>query len=155
MLNALRKGGSITFSRLNKQRTLERKDYTCICAKCGKEYTVTCTEHDYNKGNYKKYCSRSCANSRVVSDEQKQKVSQKLKEQNKNKVKIIKDKTDESNTKAVHLQIIKTCKNCGKELSHPNKSKTGYCSICSHKFRKISDETRDKLRQAGLHSAAV
>ncbi len=42
---------------------------TCICKKCEKEYIVTCTERQRISGKYKKYCSRSCANSRTFSTE--------------------------------------------------------------------------------------
>lgn len=71
MLNALRKGGSITATKLNPIRKKEKFTYTCYCLKCNKEYTIECTEHNYEKGNYKKYCSPSCANSRICSDDKK------------------------------------------------------------------------------------
>lgn len=131
MLSALRKGGSITFTKLNKDRTLERKKYICICLKCQKEYTITCTENDYNKGNYKKYCSRSCANSRPASEERKAKVRAKL-------------------TKPKKVSL---CLNCGNNISY--KSKSGYCKNCSSKFRVITEETREKLRIAGLKSCNI
>lgn len=131
MLNALRKGGSITFTKLNKERTLERKDYICTCLKCQKEYTITCTENDYNKGNYKKYCSRSCANSRPASEERKAKVRAKLTKPKK----------------------VRLCLNCGVNITY--KSKSGYCKNCSSKFRVITEESREKLRLAGLKSCNI
>jgi hypothetical protein len=131
MLNSLRKNGSNTWKKLNKERVLERKEYKCNCLKCNKEYIVVCTENDYNKGNYKKYCCRSCANSRVISEEQKQKVSEKLSKE----------------------KILKRCKCCDSIIS--NKNKSGYCFKCVRKFRKLNDESIEKLRQGGLHSCKV
>lgn len=131
MLNSLRNNGSNTWKKLNKERILERKEYKCNCLKCNKEYIVTCTENDYIKGKYKKYCCRRCANSRVISEEQKQCVHNKLV---KEKPKVY-------------------CKNCNNIISYKNKS--GYCQHCIGKFKNIDDETREKLRQAGLHSCKV
>ena len=131
MLNALRKGGSITFKKINKERTLERKEFICKCLKCRKEYSVICTENDYNKGNYRKYCCSSCANSRKISEEQKYKVSEKLKK----------------------AKEIKQCKSCKINISYKNKS--GYCKNCIYKFKTISDETREKLHLAGLKSCNI
>lgn len=150
MLNALRKGGSITFTKLNKERTLERKDYICTCLKCQKEYTITCTENDYNKGNYKKYCSRSCANSRIITEDHKNKIKLKILERQ--------DYTVNNYTvnKSEPTRIFKkdrTCKNCGNNISY--KSKSNYCKNCFYKFKTISDETREKLRLAGLKSCQV
>lgn len=61
-----------------KQRDLaqvKRKDYHLKCQKCGVSYTVKLTEHIYNTGKYKRYCSRSCANGRVHTKDTKEKIS--------------------------------------------------------------------------------
>lgn len=129
MLNALRKGGSVTATKLNPTRKKERYTYICYCLKCNTEYTIECTEYNYKKGNYKKYCSRSCANSRVWSDDKKEKIRLKL-------IKPIKPK--------------RRCLNCNAEIS--NRTKSNYCKNCFYKFKTISDETREKLRLAGLKS---
>ena len=52
--------------------------YTFNCQKCGKEYKLELTENEFNKGKYKKFCSRSCANSRIHSEETKQKISKSV-----------------------------------------------------------------------------
>lgn len=148
MLNSLRNNGSNTWKKLNKERILERKEYKCNCLKCNKEYIVTCTENDYIKGKYKKYCCRRCANSRIISEEQKQKVSEKLSTHKKYKIKDIVNNKIKKKEK-----LLKYCKCCNAIISYKNKS--GYCHKCVGKFRKISDETREKLRQAGLHSCKV
>lgn len=43
MLKTLRHGGSITFTKLNKARTLQKNEYKCNCKKCGTEYIVVST----------------------------------------------------------------------------------------------------------------
>lgn len=150
MLNALRKGGSITFTKLNKTRTLERKEYVCICLKCQKEYTITCTENDYNKGNYKKYCSRTCANSRIITEEHKNKIKLKILERQDYST------NDYTVNKSETTRVFKkdrTCKNCGNNISY--KSKSGYCKQCITKFKIITEETKEKLRAAGLKSCSI
>ncbi len=100
------------------------KIYTFFCSKCGKKYNLKLSEQAYAKGKYRKHCSRSCANSRIVTLEQRKKVSDKLKGRmigaNKNK----KEK-----------QIIKKkCKLCEKYFFTKQK-KQNYCSrLCSSRF---------------------
>ena len=70
----------------------ERKVFNFICKKCGKPYTLILTQSQYDKGKYKKYCSRTCANSRCLSEEHKKhisegvKTSEKFKNNNKNAI---------------------------------------------------------------------
>ncbi len=94
--------------------------YTFICKKCGKEYTLELSENIYNKGKYRKYCSRSCANSRVLTDEIKQKIS--------NSVKTLVD----TNPELFKFYTTYICKNCSKEFKmSDNRNITGrtYCSM--------------------------
>lgn len=59
---------------------VKSKEYVVKCQKCNKEYIVKVTLEAFEKGNYKKYCSRSCANSRSFSEESKSKRKEVLKE---------------------------------------------------------------------------
>jgi len=65
-----------------KQKYKEVKQQTNIyklkCKLCGKEYELELTESQYNKNNYSKFCSRSCANTRKHTIESKQKISDGL-----------------------------------------------------------------------------
>lgn len=56
--------------------------YQFICQKCGKTYELQLTEKQYltGKHSYKKYCSKSCANSHTISDITKSKISKSVKE---------------------------------------------------------------------------
>ena len=49
------------------------------CPKCGKEFELTISRKNYDKNNYRKYCSRSCANSRQFTEESKKKKSDSIK----------------------------------------------------------------------------
>ena len=72
------KKGHNTFKQNHKER-FEKHIYKCICQKCGKEYNIELTEEQYNKGKYSKFCSRSCANRHIVSEETKRKISKGVK----------------------------------------------------------------------------
>jgi len=61
---------------LNKQ-----KIYELICKKCNNKYIVSITENCFNKGTYKKYCSRSCANSRQQTEKINKQRSESVKKQ--------------------------------------------------------------------------
>ena len=51
-----------------------KNEYRCKCKKCGKEYVVHCTEQDFLKNKYRKTCSSSCANSRIMTPQIKEKI---------------------------------------------------------------------------------
>ena len=53
-------------------------DYELVCPKCGKTFIRSIKLRDYQKGKYSKFCSRACANSRVVTDEHKEKTRQSI-----------------------------------------------------------------------------
>ena len=61
--------------------------HICICQKCGKSYEVECTNSAWEKGKYRKTCSSKCANSRNLSEIQKEHIRQGVKRYNKNKIK--------------------------------------------------------------------
>ena len=56
-------------------KTKERFNYNVNCEKCKNEYVVNLTEYNFIKNNYSKYCSRSCANSHIKTDLQKEAIS--------------------------------------------------------------------------------
>lgn len=111
----------------NKKRALPRKTYQCVCEKCNKEFEITCIESQYFYIKHF-YCSRSCANTRIHSEETKQKISNSLKKEKK----------------------IRYCLDCGVEIT--SKSRSGYCKKCVFKHRKISEEGRRNLSKAGRKS---
>ena len=41
------------------------KQFTLKCEKCGQEYEILSTQYKIDKGKYKRFCSKKCANSRV------------------------------------------------------------------------------------------
>lgn len=63
----------------HKETKQERNIYKLKCKLCGKEYELELTESQYNKGNFTKFCSRSCANTRIHNETTKQKISNSVK----------------------------------------------------------------------------
>ena len=53
--------------------------YIVKCEKCGESYEVQCTEYRFLNKKYKRFCSRKCSNSRVHSDDTKNKIRNSLK----------------------------------------------------------------------------
>ena len=60
-----------------------KKDKILKCKKCNKEYQIIVSDYSFNKGKYKKHCSRNCANSRIRTKEIKLKISNSKKEYDK------------------------------------------------------------------------
>ena len=67
-------------TKLNKKYG-ELKHFNVLCNKCNKEFDVEEREKIFPKKE-KYYCSRSCANSRIHSEETKQKIKKTLTEFN-------------------------------------------------------------------------
>ena len=60
----------------HKETKQQRNIYRLKCKLCGKEYELELTESQYNKGNFTKFCSRSCANTRKYTETQKQHIKE-------------------------------------------------------------------------------
>jgi len=61
-----------------KQKPSAYFDYISNCQKCGKEFTQRTTQSIINRNKHQKCCCRACANSRVKTDEVKQKTRESL-----------------------------------------------------------------------------
>lgn len=66
-----------TMQKSAKART-KRQLRNIICPKCGTTHIEYVTDYKFSIGKYKHYCSRTCANSHNISNEQKNKVRNSL-----------------------------------------------------------------------------
>ena len=115
------------------------REHTIICIKCGSPFIIKCTDSEFEKGAYRKYCSTKCSHSRIMTDSRKIKISNSL-------------------HTSVHEKVYCVC--CGKPISYKNV--TSYCIDCirAHykEFRKqfpLSDEVKAKLSAAGRKGMAT
>lgn len=107
-----------TISKIKNKNT-KKKEYTCYCTVCGKEYKVNCTEHIFNIKKYKKTCSDNCA--KILTANKVNKI---------NKNKKIAAALSKCNI------ITKTCLYCN-NVFNTKKEKQQFCSKdCSIKYRK-------------------
>lgn len=120
------------------------------CPRCGKDFEVVCSQRNFDRGKYKKYCCRSCANTRDHSQETilKIKSSVNLFIQNNHDLYIRNNKNNKKAEETLLKRCI--CKYCGKEFIIYRKangrfSKTKYCcDECRHRFvseNNIAKET--------------
>lgn len=119
------------------------RERTIICIKCGSPFIIKCTDSQFEKGAYRKYCSTKCSQSRIMTGDRKAKISSSL--------------YTHYGTFA-HEKIYCVC--CGKLLSDNNI--TGYCINCirTHykEFREqfpLSDDAKSKLSAAGRKGMAT
>lgn len=114
--------------------------YTFKCKNCGKEYTLMLTDKDYIKGNYSKYCSRSCANRRILSDKTKDKISRAMLGKTSDRLKHYK------------------CVVCGNDYTHRESTSKICCSkqcldyYFSHRNEFLSDEIKERISIGGRNS---
>ena len=104
-----------SYKRLERAgKLLINKEEKRICPKCGKEFIADLQKERKNK-HKNIYCSRSCANGHVVSEEHRQKVRKATLQNN---MKNFKDdylfETDKKGN--VHRVFKQTCCICGKEF---------------------------------------
>lgn len=105
---------------------MDRIEFKQICPRCGKEFSVFITQNELNKGCFRKFCSRSCANARIHSES--------------TKAKIAKSVTGYYNThefpKGFNVGYkTYTCKCCGKEFTMKDKRDTTGRKYCSTKCK--------------------
>ena len=132
--------------RIEKYKTLfsgkekvERKVIKQKCPKCDKEFEIKITDKEYKRNKYKKFCSNKCANSHIVSDELKNKISESCKKSEK--VKIANSVITENrkfvldNFRLKRNEIIEfTCLYCGEVgYDRRNNKDRKYHSECSKK----------------------
>lgn len=125
-----------------KERDLKQKqkrEFILECSKCGENYSVEITDHNFNTGRYKRFCSRSCANSKEHSDETKSKISKSLRK--------IENIVDENNRRK-RENILKKCENCQKSYETKKQSQ----KYCSRSCQGQSINTTEKCRKGGLKS---
>lgn len=136
----------------NSQKYKEQNEER-ICERCKCSYTLN------KAGSTKRFCSRSCANVRDLSDETKLKIGKSVK--NYLKETYGSDYVEPEPPKPYkppkqpNLPRIykypelpkKFCSVCNKQIDGHNKS--GYC----REHYVVSDETRETLREAGKRSA--
>ena len=131
---------------LNNPYRFELKEFTTKCLCCGKEIVHKLTQYKFDKGDYKKYCSISCANSsRKLSDETKNKIRKSVKSFYKNR------KESNSNDK-LNTRI---CEVCGKEfipevyIRKSGRSVTSSAKTCSKDCRNSLLSLKNKLSGSG------
>jgi len=113
--------------KININKTLQNKinEYKIKCKVCGQEFIIKTTENNFNKGNYKKTCSSSCAHKLSI-----------LNSDNKKRKENISKSIEEFNIKNGTKQIekIKKCKYCNNKFK--TLRNTIFCSPqCARKFR--------------------
>ena len=127
--NAFRKASKhAAYNKSVKARLkhMQLDNVMCICEQCGISYIR-------KNGISSRFCSRKCANTRMHSQQTKEKISSSLR--------------DYAN---VHSKpkLVRLCKNCRIPIS--KKCKTGYCRVCSH----VSPEYKEHMRRIQLEKVA-
>ena len=135
-------------SKQNKAKYNEqtRKLRTLICKKCGKEYQLALTDNEFNNNKYKKYCSISCANSRIHSDEIKEKIKQSLKKTYAEHPELCKNQYSGPN-KEYYVSKIKTL-SISQKSTYFNKDNYKYISeliLSGYILNEDNYEYKDKL----------
>ena len=117
----------------------EKKEFLCKCCICNSTYIIKTTESKYNKGNYKKTCSKHCAVVLSAKNTNKNYKNEKIKKSLLLK-KGEKDYNYEYNILKFDSQnneYIKICEHCNQQFRTLNKYKK-YCSDKCKKFSRLS-----------------
>lgn len=121
-----------TKEKIKKSFSKKKKEFEVFCSKCGKTFSVT-EQIDKFPKKEKYYCSRSCANSRVKTEE-------------------VKLKTQTSLNKYYHSDRFKykrynhICKNCGTSFENSKKD-SKYCSDSCRLEHIKKSKTRSDFEQ--------
>ena len=112
-----------------------KEKHKIICKKCGKEFEIECTHNEWIKGKHKIYCSRSCANSHKLTDEQKKHISNGI----KNSIKFQVAMERIYGPKEIHY----ICEKCGKEFISENRFKKDRKIVCNDCKRKVKHYNKE------------
>jgi len=115
--------------KLSQSCTLPKYKYVFHCRKCNKKYKLFLNEHQFDRNEYRKHCSRKCANSRKHTDITKEKISKKLRAK----------------------RVIIKCNWCKKDVDIPDylKDSRKFCSRgCATKSRISSLDYRNNLSKS-------
>ena len=127
--------------RYKKQKeTLEKQNpinnYTLKCSRCGKDFDLEIKKSYYERGEYRKTCSKFCASSKVWTEEQKKKKSisakNSLKVKEANKINCLKKGIKKSITLKTNSTKIKVVKGKNKKVilsSDPRKIFIDECTF--------------------------
>jgi hypothetical protein len=120
---------------------------TFVCEKCGKEFTREYTELQLKlRKRFPRFCSRKCSNTKIHSQETKDKISQSVKEKLKT-IEIDYSKRKKSIGKTI--QKIKKCVICNKEFIHdPSHPKQTCSKECCTKL--LSNKVQERIKN-GTH----
>ena len=148
----------------------EYKEFKLYCQKCGKEYILNLTQKQFDEHKYSKFCSRSCANSRIHSEETKKKISESIKNSSifyiNNREKDIKIYKNINSYLSIEEIPTKICPICKKEyipkykfngyyykITNFNK----YCSSeCLHQYKIINfKKINEKYNLGGFKEGSV
>lgn len=129
--------GGLQRNKLHPQK--EKINYIeKICEKCGKEFTLE--NNHYNRK--RRFCSRACANSRIITNVVKDKIRASL-EMTRRKKNNLKRQGRKENYNYTYVQDnpqldlpIHTCKICGKQFYHTYLRKTCKDFNCKSSFHK-------------------
>lgn len=121
-----------------KKHSLEKKEYTFKCPRCGNDFSLLLNESEYKNGKHKTYCSYKCANVRERSEETKEKIANGVK-------KHIEKNGITTYTRISKQKSFNTCIYCGKEIG---KNKTGYCKNCYYKHaERTKRKEQEKIKR--------
>lgn len=124
--------------RKNCMRNTVCKVYKLKCKKCNKEYELSITPYQFKKGNYRKHCSRSCANSHIQTGKQNDSRRERIREYCL--------KVGKNFLADIPIEVRK-CKYCEKEFKVKKVSKKKYCSIsCGSKYMASQDGFSDFMK---------
>lgn len=105
------------------------------CKKCGKEFEIECTDNEWDKHKHRKYCSRSCANSHSLSNEQKTHISNGMHNSIKWQIYLQRE----------HKTYNYICEKCGQYFVTFKKIREGKKITCDNCKRKVKHSKENEL----------
>lgn len=111
-----------------------KNTYKCICNKCGKEYYVTCTKIQFEKGRYRKTCSSGCANSRKMTEEKRERIRNS-----------VKNTFDKKRKERKYTYICEKCGNSFISYFKIRKERKKHCDNCKQKYPHYHDDPKTIL----------
>lgn len=135
--NPDRKKNILRCINTGKKTRIERKIYKLYCKTCGNEYTTSCLESEFKRNKHRITCSLKCGKTHIRTEEQKRKLSEILKNSEKQKIaaKISGEKRKGfyfgGGKQKLKFETIKTkCEYCNNDIEHKINIKRKFHKEC-------------------------
>lgn len=117
-----------------RTKTHTRHEHVFECKVCRQSFVLCISDSDFDRGNFRRHCSRKCANRRTMTEETRQKISMSCTlEENRWRLLLPKEERHQPKQKSVPEKFRNTCSVCQLVFESTRSPRVTCSSTCLRK----------------------